>query len=346
MSIVLTHVSLCCSPARRVLGMWLAHGHELRADLSLVGGEDARRSPQSTIDRLVRWFRVAYPHESEAASRERVVATTTGHALYEVRCGPVLHDLLVAYRMLTSKHLPLELLTESRSLRQSLLDGLVDGAATLCQDGRWELAAEQRAVVDGCIHLARGLGCRTGQVQEAMQANAVTGEAVLGFRFALGGVESVSSTLPSKRSDAKQPTPSPCGGHGFSIESVGAGSYYGFTLDGNGRCLLSDFVVTHNTVQVVPHITDAIQNWIERVAKLPVDPLHPNVEPDVCMIEFGGTVGDIESMVFLEALRQLRYRIGDDNLCHVHVSLVPVVGAVGEPKVRPHTTKRRDLPKR
>lgn len=89
------------------------------------------------------------------------------------------------------------------------------------------------------------------------------------------------------------------------------------------------------TVQVIPHITDAIQNWIERVAKIPVDPRRPNAEPDVCMIEFGGTVGDIESMVFLEALRQLRYRCGEDNVCHVHVSLVPVVGAVGEPKSKP-----------
>ena len=89
------------------------------------------------------------------------------------------------------------------------------------------------------------------------------------------------------------------------------------------------------TVQVIPHITDAIQNWIERVAKIPVDPRRPNEEPDVCMIEFGGTVGDIESMVFLEALRQLRFRVGDDNLCIVHVSLVPVVGAVGEPKSKP-----------
>lgn len=48
-----------------------------------------------------------------------------------------------------------------------------------------------------------------------------------------------------------------------------------------------------------------------------------------------GTVGDIESMVFLEALRQFRYRVGNDNMCLVHVSLVPVVGAVGEPKSKP-----------
>jgi CTP synthase len=89
------------------------------------------------------------------------------------------------------------------------------------------------------------------------------------------------------------------------------------------------------TVQVIPHITDAIQAWIERVAKIPVDPARPGVEPDVCLIEFGGTVGDIESMVFLEALRQLRFRCGGDNVCHVHVSLVPVVGSVGEPKSKP-----------
>jgi CTP synthase len=46
-------------------------------------------------------------------------------------------------------------------------------------------------------------------------------------------------------------------------------------------------------------------------------------------------VGDIESMVYLEALRQFRYKVGNDNLCHVHVSLVPVVGATGEPKSKP-----------
>jgi CTP synthase len=57
------------------------------------------------------------------------------------------------------------------------------------------------------------------------------------------------------------------------------------------------------TVQVVPHITDAIQDWIERVAHVPVD--GRDGPPDVCVIELGGTVGDIESMPFIEALRQV-----------------------------------------
>ncbi|BDA42468.1 CTP synthase 2 [Coccomyxa sp. Obi] len=87
------------------------------------------------------------------------------------------------------------------------------------------------------------------------------------------------------------------------------------------------------TVQVVPHITDAIQDWIERVAQIPVD--GRDGPPDVCVIELGGTVGDIESMPFIEALRQFQFRVGPSNFCVVHVSLVPVLGVVGEQKTKP-----------
>lgn len=59
-------------------------------------------------------------------------------------------------------------------------------------------------------------------------------------------------------------------------------------------------------MQVVPHITDAIQDWIQRVAHIPVDGM-PGV-PDVCVIELGGTVGDIESSPFVEALRQFHFK--------------------------------------
>lgn len=87
------------------------------------------------------------------------------------------------------------------------------------------------------------------------------------------------------------------------------------------------------TVQVVPHVTDAIQDWIERVAHTPVD--GRDGVPDVCVIELGGTVGDIESMPFIEALRQFQFRVGPGNMCVVHVSLVPVIGVVGEQKTKP-----------
>ncbi len=93
------------------------------------------------------------------------------------------------------------------------------------------------------------------------------------------------------------------------------------------------------TVQVVPHITGEIQDWIERVAHTPVD--GNGASPDVCVIELGGTVGDIESAPFVEALRQFQFRVGRENIVFVHVSLVPVVGVVGEQKTKPtqHTVK-------
>ncbi|KAG0040730.1 CTP synthase ura7 [Podila clonocystis] len=95
------------------------------------------------------------------------------------------------------------------------------------------------------------------------------------------------------------------------------------------------------TVQVVPHITDAIQEWVERVATIPVD--DSAEEPDVCIIELGGTVGDIESAPFVEAMRQFQFRVGHENFALIHVSLVPTIGAVGEQKTKPTQASIRDL---
>jgi CTP synthase len=93
------------------------------------------------------------------------------------------------------------------------------------------------------------------------------------------------------------------------------------------------------TIQVVPHITDAIQEWIERVARIPVD--DTNEEPDVCVIELGGTVGDIESMPFVEAMRQLRRRAGRNNFLQIHVSYIPVIN--GEQKTKPTQHAVKDV---
>lgn len=93
------------------------------------------------------------------------------------------------------------------------------------------------------------------------------------------------------------------------------------------------------TVQVVPHITDTIQDWLEKVAYIPVD--GTGKEADICLIEVGGTVGDIESSVFLEALRQFQFRVGHDNFCLCFVSLVPVLS--DEQKTKPTQHGVRDL---
>lgn len=110
------------------------------------------------------------------------------------------------------------------------------------------------------------------------------------------------------------------------------------------------------TVQVVPHVSDAIQEWVLRVAKAPIthfSTMTPqgdkpksqkkkNQEPEICIVELGGTLGDIESMPFVEALRQLQEKVGYKNMCFVHVSLVPVLGSpVTEQKTKPtqHSVK-------
>ncbi|KAF4730491.1 hypothetical protein FOZ62_022678 [Perkinsus olseni] len=93
------------------------------------------------------------------------------------------------------------------------------------------------------------------------------------------------------------------------------------------------------TVQMIPHVTDAVQDWILQVAAQPTSK-SPGA-PHICLIELGGTVGDIESAVYLEALQQFQHRAGIENVCMIHVGLVPVMGVVGEQKTKPcqHSVK-------
>jgi len=94
------------------------------------------------------------------------------------------------------------------------------------------------------------------------------------------------------------------------------------------------------TVQVVPHVTDTIMDWVERVAQIPVS--ETGHTPDVCVIELGGTIGDIEGMQFVEAFRQFQFKVGRDNFCLVHVSLV-VETSGGEQKTKPTQHNVREL---
>jgi CTP synthase len=87
------------------------------------------------------------------------------------------------------------------------------------------------------------------------------------------------------------------------------------------------------TVQVIPHITDEIKERVRSLAETEA--------ADMVLVEIGGTVGDIESLPFLEAIRQLRNEIGRDNCAFVHVSLMPFIGPSGELKTKPtqHSVK-------
>ncbi len=87
------------------------------------------------------------------------------------------------------------------------------------------------------------------------------------------------------------------------------------------------------TVQVIPHITNEIKEAIRLGAR----------DVDIALVEIGGTVGDIESLPFLEAIRQFRQDVGRDNSLYVHLTLVPFIGTAGELKTKPTQHSVRDL---
>jgi CTP synthase len=87
------------------------------------------------------------------------------------------------------------------------------------------------------------------------------------------------------------------------------------------------------TVQVIPHITNEIKDAIRMAAR----------DVDVVLVEIGGTVGDIESMPFLEAIRQFRLDVGRENAIYIHLTLVPFIGTAGELKTKPTQHSVRDL---
>lgn len=112
------------------------------------------------------------------------------------------------------------------------------------------------------------------------------------------------------------------------LNSVTTGSIYQAVINKERR---GDY--NGGTVQVIPHITNEIKERILRVAH--------NTNPDVVITEIGGTVGDIESLPFLEAIRQFRKEVGRQNVLYMHVTLIPWIPAAGEMKTKPtqHSVK-------
>jgi len=112
------------------------------------------------------------------------------------------------------------------------------------------------------------------------------------------------------------------------LNSVTQGSIYQAVINKERR---GDY--QGGTVQVIPHITNEIKERIHRVAR--------NSNPDVVITEIGGTVGDIESQPFLEAIRQFRKDVGRNNALYIHVTLVPWIASAGEMKTKPtqHSVK-------
>ncbi|MGZ3552864.1 MAG: CTP synthase [Vulcanimicrobiaceae bacterium] len=112
--------------------------------------------------------------------------------------------------------------------------------------------------------------------------------------------------------------------------NVTTGQVYNSVIDKERR---GDYLGA--TVQVIPHITNEIKAHIKRVAE--------ESHADVCIVEVGGTVGDIESLPFLEAIRQIRYDVGEENVMFCHLTLMPHLGAADELKTKPTQHSVREL---
>ena len=114
------------------------------------------------------------------------------------------------------------------------------------------------------------------------------------------------------------------------VNNVTTGQIYKSVIDKERR---GDYLGA--TVQVIPHVTNEIKAHIKRVAE--------ESRADVCIVEVGGTVGDIESLPFLEAIRQIRYDVGDENVMFCHLTLMPHLGAADELKTKPTQHSVREL---
>lgn len=113
-----------------------------------------------------------------------------------------------------------------------------------------------------------------------------------------------------------------------AANNVTTGKVYGAVIEKERK---GDYL--GDTVRVIPHITDQIKRMIREVSQ--------QEDPDVAIVEVGGTVGDIESLPFMEAIRQFKNDVGHERVCYVHVTLVPHLGAAGELKTKPtqHSVK-------
>ncbi len=108
----------------------------------------------------------------------------------------------------------------------------------------------------------------------------------------------------------------------YKVSNITTGQIYSSVIQKERR---GDYL--GGTIQVIPHITDEIKKRIMAVAR--------QSSADVVFVEVGGTVGDIEGLPFLEAIRQMRKDIGRDNVLYIHVTLLPHMGATGEVKTKP-----------
>lgn len=164
--------------------------------------------------------------------------------------SPLLAQLIESYDLVEPNHFPLELRRESVEIRQSMLRGIMAlavGESELTKSAVACISHPSRLIIDGVVHLCRGVGAQTSPITTLS-----TGESTISIRI---GDSSLLST-------------------GFDVTPMGHAAYFGLSLDRNERCLLSDFIVTHNSKYAIyQHVMVE-----KRLPPIPADePLHPKL---------------------------------------------------------------------
>ena len=157
---------------------------------------------------------------------------------------------IIELNMKNNKHIPIIYKCNSRENRLRLLAGLLDSDGSLCDDGvSFDFVQKSEKLIDDVIYLCRSLGfaCYKSKQYKGCWYKGVYSEGSY-YRICISGkgVEDIPTLLPHKRANKRIQIKDPLV-TGIKVEHVGIGKYYGFTIDGNGRYMLGDFTVTHNT---------------------------------------------------------------------------------------------------
>jgi len=232
-----------------IIGLWLAHGFTLQhfpqlpSSCSQTSIETASRSWVEQLSALIQ-------------------RSPTHHHCSSTAAFQSLHQPFSSLSLLDQRHLPHSLLTEDVSIRRSLLAGLIDGCGRWRKRSHqpnnenvevgWELCLSSDELARACVHLARGLGCKVGKMNVAGDGNDTADGQWKRYCVSISGralahLPLLSAPEPEPESDSCMAAEDDCSA-GFTIESTGVGEYFGFTVSGNGRMLMEDFTVTHNTL--------------------------------------------------------------------------------------------------
>jgi superfamily II DNA or RNA helicase len=227
------------------LGVWLGDGSKRRPMISNIDSE--------LVDYVNKYaLSLGLTVRSEPDSRSKCVNHC--HEGVRGKVNPIT-AMLRGLNVLENKHIPNDYLVNDRSVRLSLLAGLLDTDGYL-HHGYFEIVQKVKALADDIVNLSRGLGF-------AAYVSIKNVNGVSYYRITISGDVSeipckVARRIASERLQKKSVLRT-----GFSIQSIGVGDYYGFEIDGNRRFLLGDHTVTHNTILFSTVVHEANQNGLK-----------------------------------------------------------------------------------